>query len=85
MKNTVVAFVLLLLLAATTRGQNQIYMNQITTSGTTTLVQVGSLNKIGSSQTPSDITGDSIVFEMRQVGNSNTTDFSIAKIGRAHV
>mgnify|MGYP003344671998 FL=1 len=79
MKNKVVAlFTLLLLLAATTRGQNQIYVNQITTGGTTTLVQVGSLNKIGSSQTPSDITGDNIVFEMRQIGDSNTTDFSIA-------
>lgn len=58
-------------------GQNQIYVNQITTSGNTTFVQVGSLNKIGSSQTPSDITADSILFEMRQIGNNNTTDFSI--------
>mgnify|MGYP003344679849 CR=1 FL=1 len=78
MNKTVVAFTLLLLLAATSRGQNQIYVNQITTGGTTTLVQVGSLNKIGSSGTPSDITGDNIVFEMRQIGSSNTTDFSIA-------
>lgn len=73
----VVAPALLLLLAATATAQNQIYVNQITTGGTTTLVQVGSLNRIGSSQTPSDITGDSIVFEMRQIGDSNATDFSI--------
>lgn len=58
-------------------GQNQLYVNQITTSGNTTFVQVGSLNRIGSSQTPSDITGDNILFEMRQIGNSNNTDFSI--------
>lgn len=58
-------------------AQNQLYVNQITTSGTTTFVQIGSLNKIGSSQTPSDITADSINFEMRQVGDNNTTDFSI--------
>ena len=58
-------------------GQNQLYVNQITTSGNTTFVQVGSLNKVGSSQTPSNITGDNILFEMRQMGNNNTTDFSI--------
>jgi hypothetical protein len=74
----VVATTLLLLLAATAMAQNQIYVNQITTGGTTTFVQVGSLNRIGSSQTPSDITGDNIVFEMRQIGDSNATDFSIA-------
>ena len=62
----------------TAYGQNQIYVNQITTAGSTTLIQVGSLNKIGvSSGTPSDITGDNILFEMRQMGNNNTTDFSI--------
>jgi hypothetical protein len=74
----VVAPALLLLLAATAMAQNQIYVNQVTTGGTTTFVQVGSLNRIGSSQTPSDITGDNIVFEMRQIGDSNATDFSIA-------
>ena len=67
-----------LFLFAALYGQNQIYVNQITTSGNTTFVQVGSLNKIGSSGTPSDITADNILFEMRQIGNNNTTDFSIA-------
>jgi hypothetical protein len=62
----------------TAYGQNLIYVDQITTAGSTTLIQVGSLNKIGvSSGTPSDITGDNILFEMRQMGDNNTTDFSI--------
>ena len=80
MKTSVVALTLLLLSAATTAlAQNQIYINQITTGGNTTLVQVGSLNKIGTSAAAqSDITGDNIVFEMRQIGNSNDTKFSIA-------
>jgi hypothetical protein len=72
---TTLAFICL---ASIGYGQNQIYVNQITTAGSTTLVQVGSLNKIGvSSGTPSDITGDNILFEMRQMGDNNTTDFSI--------
>lgn len=79
MKNSVVALTLLLLSAATALAQNQIYINQITTGGNTTLVQVGSLNKIGTSAAAqSDITGDNIVFEMRQLGNNNETKFSIA-------
>jgi hypothetical protein len=72
---TTLAFICL---ASIGYGQNQIYVNQITTAGSTTLIQVGSLNKIGvSSGTPSDITGDNILFEMRQMGDNNTTDFSI--------
>ena len=72
---TTLAFICL---ASIGYGQNQIYVNQITTAGSTTLVQVGSLNKIGvSTGTPSDITGDNILFEMRQMGDNNTTDFSI--------
>jgi hypothetical protein len=66
-----------MLLALPVFAQNQIYINQITTAGWTTIVQKGSLNKIGSSQTFSDITGDNIVFEMRQIGDNNNTDFSI--------
>jgi len=72
-----VSLLLVLLLASTATASNQIYVNQITTGGKTTFVQVGSLNKIGSSELPSDITGDNIVFEMRQVGNNNNTKFSI--------
>ena len=41
----VVAPALLLLLAATATAQNQIYVNQITTGGTTTLVQVGKIGR----------------------------------------
>ena len=71
---TTLAFICL---ASIGYGQNQIYVNQITTAGSTTLIQVGSLNKIGvSTGTPSDITGDNILFEMRQMGDNNTTDFS---------
>lgn len=76
MKTLIRAFAMILL-AASAQAQNQIYVNQVTTGGNTTFVQVGSLNKIGSSQIPSDITGDSVVFEMRQIGDSNETKFSI--------
>ena len=68
---------IMLLLCTYVYGQNQIYVNQITTAGTTTLIQVGSQNRVGSSGTFSDITGDNINFEFRQIGDSNATDFSI--------
>jgi hypothetical protein len=72
-------FILLgiLLLAFKAFGQNQLYVNQITTAGSTTFIQVGTGNRIGSSGTFSNITADNIVFEMRQIGNNNSTDFSI--------
>lgn len=70
------AFILLTFLATVARGQNQLYVNQISTSGTTTLVQTGSSNKIGSAGTPSEITSNNVAFELRQVGNSNESDFS---------
>lgn len=56
---------------------NQIYVNQITTGGDTTFIQNGASNRIGSFALPSNITGDNIFFEMRQIGNGNSTDFSI--------
>ena len=56
---------------------NQIYVNQITTGGDTTFIQNGSSNRIGSFALPSNITGDNIFFEMRQIGEGNNTDFSI--------
>ncbi len=56
---------------------NQIYINQITTGGDTTLIQNGGANRIGSFALPSNITGDNIFFEMRQIGDGNSTDFSI--------
>ena len=65
------------LLACKAFGQNQLYVNQITTAGSTTFIQVGSTNKIGSSGTFSNITADNITFEIRQIGNNNNTDFSI--------
>jgi hypothetical protein len=73
----ILGFILGLMLFTPAFAQNQIYVNQITTAGTTTLIQVGSLNKIGSSGTPSNITGDNITFETRQMGDNNNTDFSI--------
>jgi hypothetical protein len=56
---------------------NQIYVNQITTGGDTTFIQSGASNRIGSFALPSNITGDNIFFEMRQIGDGNNTDFSI--------
>lgn len=73
----ILGFILGLMLLNSANAQNQIYINQITTAGTTTLIQVGSLNKVGSTGTPSNITGDNITFEMRQMGDNNNTDFSI--------
>jgi hypothetical protein len=70
-------FILGLMLLTPAFAQNEIYVNQITTAGSTTLIQVGSLNRIGSSGVASDITGDNITFEMRQMGDNNSTDFSI--------
>ena len=58
-------------------GQNQLYVNQITTAGSTTFIQVGTGNRVGSSSTFSNITADNINFELRQVGDNNSTDFSI--------
>jgi hypothetical protein len=58
-------------------GQNQLYVNQITTAGSTTFIQVGTGNRVGSSGTFSNITADNITFETRQIGNNNATDFSI--------
>lgn len=74
---TILRFIFVIMLLNSAFAQNQIYVNQITTSGDTTLIQIGSLNRIGSTQTPSNITGDGITFEMRQMGDSNSTDFSI--------
>lgn len=56
---------------------NQIYVNQITTGGDTTLIQNGASNRIGSFALPSNITGDNIFMEWRQIGDGNSTDFSI--------
>ncbi len=56
---------------------NQIYVNQITTGGNTTLIQNGNSNRIGSFALPSNLTGDNIFMEWRQIGDGNSTDFSI--------
>ena len=56
---------------------NQIYVNQITTAGDITFIQNGASNRIGSFALPSNFTGDNVFFEMRQIGDSNSTDFSI--------
>ena len=56
---------------------NQIYVNQITTGGDTTFIQNGASNRIGSFALPSNITGDNIFMEWRQIGTGNSTDFSI--------
>ena len=56
---------------------NMIYVNQITTGGDTTFIQSGANNRIGSFALPSNITGDNIFMEWRQIGDGNSTDFSI--------
>jgi hypothetical protein len=56
---------------------NQIYINQITTGGDITFIQSGGSNRVGSFALPSNLTGDNIFVEFRQIGNGNNTDFSI--------
>ena len=56
---------------------NQIYVNQITTGGDMTFIQNGASNRIGSFALPSNLTGDNIFMEWRQIGDGNSTDFSI--------
>lgn len=75
MKTPLLALILFLL-NITCYSQNILYVNQISSAGTTTLVQTGTSNKIGSSGTPSEITSENVDFELRQVGNSNESDFS---------
>jgi len=75
MKTSLLALILFLL-NITCYSQNILYVNQISSAGTTTLVQTGTSNKIGSSGTPSEITSENVDFELRQVGNSNESDFS---------
>ena len=75
MKTSLLALILSLL-NITCYSQNILYVNQISSAGTTTLVQTGTSNKIGSSGTPSEITSENVNFELRQIGNSNESDFS---------
>ena len=75
MKTPLLALILSLL-NITCYSQNILYVNQISSAGTTTLVQTGTSNKIGSSGTPSEITSENVNFELRQIGNSNESDFS---------
>lgn len=56
---------------------NQIYINQITTGGDITFIQNGASNRVGSFALPSNLTGDNVFVEMRQIGDGNSTDFSI--------
>ena len=58
-------------------GGNQIYVNQITSGGDTTFIQSGNSNRVGSFALPSNLTGDNIFMEWRQIGDGNSTDFSI--------
>lgn len=76
MKNKIAVFTLFLATIQVLLAQNGIYINQVSVSGTTTIVQNGSSNTIGSSGTPSEITSDNTSFLMRQIGNSNTANFS---------
>lgn len=77
-KTTYASFVVgSVLMLNTLSAQNSIYVDQITTSGTTNLIQVGSNNTIGVSQLASNLEGDNLTFEMRQMGDGNYTVFSI--------
>jgi hypothetical protein len=69
-------FTLFLALILSVSAQNSIYVNQISTSGSTTLVQTGSSNTVGSSGTPSEITSDNVNFTLRQIGDNNAANFS---------
>jgi len=67
---------LLLLTMGTAYGQNALYLQQISTAAVVNVLQAGATNRIGSSGTPSTITGDNVNFDVKQVGNSNAIDFA---------
>jgi len=70
-------YLVLLLLTSSLYGQNSIYLDQISTSGTVDIIQTGSSNRIGADGTPSTITGDNGVFTIKQIGDGNAIDFNL--------
>jgi len=70
-------FLIFLLLASNLFGQNSIYLDQISTSGTVDIIQTGSSNRIGADGTASTITGDNGVFTIKQIGDGNAIDFNL--------
>jgi hypothetical protein len=77
MKNTIPLFVIFMALVSGSYAQNTIYLDQISVSATTTILQTGSTNRIGSSGTPSSITGDTGTFDIKQIGAGNLLDFTL--------
>lgn len=77
MKNLNTLFIIFGVLTSVGLAQNSIYLDQISTSASTTITQSGSTNRVGSSSTPSTITGDSGVFDIKQIGNGNQMDFAL--------
>jgi len=57
-------------------AQNSLYLQQISTAAVVNVLQAGATNRIGSSGTPSTVTGDNINFDIKQVGSSNAMDFN---------
>jgi hypothetical protein len=76
MKN-IINFFIFFVFAHISFAQSSIYLDQISTSGTTSITQTGGSNRIGSSGTPSTITGDSGTFNIRQIGTGNQMDFAL--------
>jgi hypothetical protein len=68
---------LLLFVCGSLYGQNQIYLDQISTSASVTIEQQGSTNRIGTDGNPSTITGDDGTFTIKQIGDGNQIDFKL--------
>jgi len=64
----------LLLTSSLLFGNNEIYLDQSGNTGTFTIVQYGSQNKIGSASKRSELTGESKLYDLVFTGDSNTYD-----------
>jgi len=68
---------LFVVLAVSVKAQNQIYLDQISTSATDTVTQTGASNRIGANGSQSTITGDNGTFNIKQIGDNNAIDFNL--------
>jgi len=83
MKKVIVS--LFLVLTGTAFAQNALYMQQISTAAVVNILQAGGNNRIGSSGLPSILNGDSVNFDIKQVGSGNAIDFNFTNAGSTNL
>jgi len=76
MKILIKVLALFFVFAGFAYAQNALYMQQISTAAIVNILQSGGGNRIGSSGLPSILNGDSVFFDIKQVGSSNAIDFN---------